>query len=129
MERPLKCITVEEAKALQKNWKDTRGKEIERAQKYEDTREFWYSIAELEEYIKYVKEKSSEQGINNPGLRIYLGAYPSRGQKKGLTNIFISPTTDEVAERSNEEDEVIYLNNYSIEPLNESQNGWPPREY
>lgn len=129
MERPAKCISVEEAKALQKYWKETRGSEIERAQKYEDTREFWYSVAELEEYIEYVKKKSGEQGIINPGLRIYLGAYPARGQKKSVTTIFISPTTDKIAENSTEENEKVHLNNYSIEPLNLSQNGYPPKEY
>lgn len=129
MERPLKCITVEEARTLQKNWKNTRGKEIERGQGYEDTREFWYSIAELEEYIEYVKEKSAEQGIKNPGLRIYLGSYPSQGQKKSLTTIFISPTMDGKQEKTSDENDEEQVNNYSIEPLNDSHNGWPPREY
>jgi|SRR5690606_16261391 len=129
MERPVKCISVEEARTLQNNWKKSRGKEIENGQGYEDTREFWYSIAELEEYIKYVKEKSGEQGIKNPGLRIYLGAYPKQGNKKSLSTIFISPTTDEVGGTSMEDNEDVYLNNYSIEPLNLSQSGWPPKEY
>ena len=82
MERPVKSIPVEAARDLQSNWKKTRGREIERGQGYEDTCEFWYSLAELEEYIKYVKEKSGEQGVNNPGVRIYLGAYPGQGPKK-----------------------------------------------
>lgn len=43
MERPVKCITVEKARELQKEWKKTRGEEIERAQLYEDTREFFYT--------------------------------------------------------------------------------------
>lgn len=129
MERPVKCITVEEARELQHNWKNTRGKEIERGQGYEDTREFWYSVAELEEYIKYVKEKSREQGVSNPGLRIYLGSYPARNKKKSLSTIFISPTMDERVENTFDDDEDVYVNNYSIEPLNLSQSGWPPREY
>ena len=128
MERPVKCITVEAARELQNNWKKTRGKEIERGQGYEDTREFWYSIAELEEYIAYVKNRSGELGAKNPGLRIYLGAYPARGQNKSLTTIFISPTMDEPVENSSDENEV-HLNNYSIDPLNDSQSGWPPRGY
>ncbi len=129
MERPVKCITVEAARDLQSNWKKTRGREIERGQGYEDTCEFWYSLAELEEYIKYVKEKSGEQGVNHPGLRIYLGAYPGQGPKKSLSTIFISPTMDEPGEKSDDNNEEIHLNNYSIEPFNESQNGWPPKEY
>ena len=129
MERPVKCIAVEEARALQNNWKKSRGREIERGQGFEDTCDFWYSIAELEEYIEYVKKKSAEQGINNPGLRIYLGAYPTQGKKKSLTTIFITPTTDEIVETSAADNEEVYINNYSIAPLNLSQSGWPPREY
>ena len=129
MERPVKCISVEEARNLQNNWKKSRGKEIASGQGYEDTREFWYSITELEEYIQYVKEKSVEQGIKNPGLRIYLGAYPKQGEKKSLSTIFISPTTDEIVETNSAENEDVYVNNYSIEPLNLSQSGWPPKEY
>lgn len=128
MERPGKCITVEEARELQKTWKETRGREIQRGQGYEDCCEFWYSVTELEEYIKYVKEKSEEQGINNPGLRIYLGAYPSQGRKKGLSTIFIAPTKDE-AEIADDESQTYRLNNYSIDPMNDSQQGWPPTEY
>lgn len=129
MERPVKCIPVEEARILQNQWKKTRGKEIERGQGYEDTREFWYSIAELEEYIKYVKKKSEEQGITNPGLRIYLGSYPSRAQKKGLTTIFITPTLPDEGMKSLNENEENHINNYSIDPMNDSNSGWPPKEY
>lgn len=126
MERPAKCITVEEARSLQDYWKETRGREIEKGQKYEDTREFWYSVAELQEYINYVKEKSADQGIDNPGMRIYLGAYPSQGGKKGLSTIFLTPTMDDTSVQGSQ---TIRLNNYSIEPMNDSQQGWPPTNY
>ncbi len=129
MAKPEKCITVEEARDLQNNWKRTRGKEIERGQGYVDTPEFWYSIAELEEYIEYVKLKSGEQGVNNPGLRIYLGAYPSLGQKKSFTTIFITPTMPMGDEKSLNENEGEQVNNYEIDPINESQQGYPPIDY
>jgi len=129
MERPVKCITVEEARALQNNWTKSRGREIERGQGYEDTREFWYSIAELEEYIEFVKEKSQEQGIKNPGLRVYLGAYPSQGQKKSFTTIFLSPTKPPAEGESLNENGEEQVNNYSIEALNDSHSGHPPQDY
>lgn len=128
MERPVKCIPVEDARELQKTWKKTRGKEIERGQGYEDCCEFWYSITELEDYIKYVKERSTEQGINNPGLRIYLGAYSSRGSNKGLSTIFITPTKEDPAIQ-NDHTLDVQINNYSIDPLNDSQQGYPPTQY
>lgn len=128
MERPVKCVTVEKARELQNEWKQSRGREIMRAQKYEDTREFWYSVEELEQYLKYVKEKSATQGIENPGIRIYFGAYPANGKERSYSTIFLSPTlgslkTLEEAEEDGGE------NNYEIEPLNSSTGGYPPKEY
>lgn len=127
MERPQKCVTVKEARELQENWKRSRGKEIERGQGYVDTREFSYSIDELQEFLDYVKEKSKEQGVKNPGIRIYLGAYPKSQQKKSYSTIFLAPTKEAVAVEENEEEG--QQNNYEIEPLNSSQGGYPPIEY
>lgn len=128
MKKPQKCVAVNEARELQENWKKSRGKEIERGQGYVDTREFWYSVEELQEYLDYVKEKSREQGVQNPGIRIYLGAYPKSQQKKSFSTVFLAPTkgSDSIIEASEENDQE---NNYEIEPLNTVQGGWPPTEY
>lgn len=127
MEKPKKCITIEEARELQNNWKGSRGKEIERGQGYEDTREFWYSLEELQEYLDYVKEKSKEQGVNKPGIRIYLSAYPKDQQKKSFSTIFLAPTKE--LSSVSETEEVESENNYEIEPLNTVSGGWPPKDY
>ena len=126
MAKPLKCIPIEEARKLQEIWKSSRGKEIERAQKYVDTREFWYSLEELQEYLNYVKEKSAEEGISNPGIRIYFGAYPGAGSKKSYSTVFLAPTKPV---KTSENPENTQENNYSIEPLNHSQGGVPPVDY
>lgn len=128
MARPQKCVTVEEARDLQENWKNSRGKEIERGQGYVDSREFWYSIEELQEYLDYVKEKSKEQGVKHPGIRIYFGAYPKSQQKRSFSTVFLAPTKEAVAEIE-ENEEIDQENNYEIEPLNSAQGGWPPTEY
>lgn len=128
MARPQKCVTVEEARDLQENWKNSRGKEIERGQGYVDSREFWYSIEELQEYLDYVKEKSKEQGVKQPGIRIYFGAYPKSQQKRSFSTVFLAPTKEAVAEIE-ENEEIDQENNYEIEPLNSAQGGWPPTEY
>lgn len=128
MPRPLKCVTVEEARKLQDQWKETRGKEIARAQKYEDTREFWYSVDELQEYLDYVKEKSAEQGVEKPGIRIYFGAYPGKGNEKSYSTIFLSPTYEK-SDSTHLTEEDGGDNNYEIDPLNNSNGGYPPREY
>lgn len=126
--RPQKCITVDEAKALQKNWKKTRAQEIERAQKYEDTREFWYSLDELQEYINYVRAKTDEQGLKNPGIRIYFGAYPQSQEDKSYSTVFLVPTSRSLSENDNIEDE-SNENNYDIDPLNHGSGGIPPTSY
>ena len=126
MAKPLKCIPTEEARKLQEKWKSSRGKEIERAQKYVDTREFWYSLEELQEYLNYVQEKSEEEGITNPGIRIYFGAYPGGGSKKSYSTVFLAPTKPlkSIADPDDTQE-----NNYSIDPLNHGQGGVPPVDY
>ena len=126
MDKPLKCIPVEKARELQELWKTSRGKEIERAQKYEDTREFWYILEELQEYLNYVKEKSEEEGIANPGIRIYFGAYPGGSSKKSYSTVFLAPTKPL---KSIEDPDDTQENNYSIDPLNHGQGGVPPVNY
>ena len=130
MAKPNKCITVDEAKALQNKWKETRALEIEQAQGYQDTREFWYSLDELQEYLDYVKDQSNAQGINKPGIRIYFGAYLKTPVKKSYATIFLAPTKEKSA-IAEEELEVSNNaeNNYAIEPFNLSHGGYPPKEY
>lgn len=126
MKKPAKCISIEEAREQQLEWVNTRGKEIERAGKYKDTRDFWYSLDELQEYLDYVREKSKEQGVNKPGIRFFLGAYsPSRN--KGYSTLFLSATKEE--DPSVESEEVEDPNNYEIEPYNTIGAGWPPTKY
>jgi len=126
MANPIKCITVEKARELQNVWKNSRGKEIERAQKYVDTREFLYSLDELQEYLDFVREKSTEQGVSNPGIRIYFAAYPNVGSQKSYSTVFLSPTYSVGTEENLEE---TVENNYTIDPLNHSSGGVPPQEY
>ena len=129
MKRPEKCISVEEARKQQDQWVNTRGKEIQRGQGYEDTREFWYSLDELQEYLDYVREKSKEQGVEKPGIRLYLGAYPKTKAKKGFSTIFLAPTKEKSINSEEETTEDGDENNYEREPMNDSQGGWPPTSY
>ena len=128
MKKPAKCISVEEARKVQDEWIRTRGKEIRRGQGYDDTREFWYSLEELQEYLDYVKEKSKEQGVKKPGIRIYLGAYPKTNGKKSYSTLFLAPTKEAVKSTDDEDDESD-ANNYNIDPLNQNNGGQPPIDY
>ncbi|TDN87611.1 hypothetical protein DET49_11159 [Salegentibacter sp. 24] len=128
MKKPKKCISVEEARKEQDEWVRTRGKDIREAEGYEDTREFWYSVEELQEYLDYVREKSKEQGVEKPGIRFYLGAYPKTKEKKSYTTMFLSPTKEAAGDTETAEDDSD-PNNYEIEPMNIITSGRPPNNY
>ncbi|MBG44575.1 MAG: hypothetical protein CL530_11480 [Aequorivita sp.] len=115
MSKPSNCITVAAARQLQDNWVATRAVDIERAMGSGDTREFLFSVAELEQFLAYVKAGS---GSMNPGIRIYFGAYDNATSDKAT--VFLAPTmgvTPGVA------------NDYSLEPLNKGITGFPPKNY
>ena len=128
MKKPAKCISVEEARKEQDEWVRTRGKDIREAEGYEDTREFWYSLDELQEYLDYVREKSKEQGVEKPGIRFYLGAYPKTKEKKSYTTMFLSPTKEPSGDSATAGEDSD-PNNYEIEPMNLTHGGEPPRNY
>lgn len=118
MTKPTKCIPVADARTLQDNWKSTREVDIESAMGVVDTREFVYSVAELQEFLDYVTTESTKQGISDPGVRIYFAAYNNLTSQKAT--IFLAPT--EGGDNDSE-------NNYKIDPLNMNNGGWPPRNY
>jgi len=129
MGKPKKCISVEEAKELQKAWCDTRTPEIDKCLGFEDTREFWWSVEDLMEYLKYVKKKSRKMGITDPGIRIYFGAYPETKCKKhkGYATVFLAPTGAPAGGMGKDGDTAP--NNYEIEAMNIGQSGEPPIVY
>ena len=128
MAKPAKCITVEKARELQENWKKSRAEEIEKGQGYQDTREFWYSLEELQEYLDYVKEESAKQDIKKPGIRIYFASYPKSNEKKSYATVFLAPTKGPSSEEDLEA-AANQANNYDIDPFNLSHGGEPPLNY
>lgn len=115
MSAPLKCITVAEAKELQDNWMATRAQQIERGMGVQDTREFLFSVAELQEFLDYVKTGSTNL---NPGVRIYFAAYDNDSTDKAT--VFLAPTNEASVDSEN---------NYNLKPLNRGIQGWPPKNY
>ncbi len=91
---PEKCISVEEARELHGNWCEHRGKHLKECLGHDDAKDFWWSVEELQEYLKYVKRESRKQGIDNPGIRVYLGAYSKDkcNAGKGYSTLFFKPT-------------------------------------
>ncbi|WP_048505117.1 hypothetical protein [Chryseobacterium angstadtii] len=73
-----------------------------------DSRWYWFSVDELEGYIKYVKENAKKQKLKNPGIRIYMGKYPvdhpkskmAKPEYAGYQTIFLVPTAQNVKKDS-----------------------------
>ena len=119
MAKPDKCISVQKAKELHDNWVSSREPAITSMRNnVQDTREFVFSVAELEEFLEYVKSESKNQGINKPGIRIYFAAYNDVNSDRAT--LFLAPTDG---------DQIDSDNNYDIEPLNFVGGGWPPKTY
>ena len=118
MGRPKNCITVTEAKALQKNWNDTRALDIERAMGSKDVCAVTFNIDQLQEFIDYVKSESATKGIDQPGIRVYFAAYNNKVTDKAT--VFLNAT---------ESDDGNSDNNYGIDPMNIGSGGYPPKAY
>ncbi len=118
MGRPKNCITVAEAKVLQKNWNDTRAVDIERAMGSKDVCAVTFNIDQLQQFIDYVKTESTKQKIDNPGIRVYFAAYNDKESNKAT--VFLNAT---------ESDDGNSANNYGIDPLNLGNDKWPPKAY
>ncbi|MGY5848539.1 hypothetical protein ACW6QP_14110 [Salegentibacter sp. HM20] len=125
MKKPAKCITREAAKDLQLRWWKTRGKAIETSEKHKDVCAVKFSVAELEEYLQYVKEKS--EGIQDPGICIWMGSYAPENGKPGLSTVFLSATKEKSEEVENDEND--FEENPEIEPYNTGSGLWPPGVY
>ena len=127
MEKPKKCISRQEAKELQTRWWQSRGKAIERSEKHTDVCAVKFSVAELVEYLKYVKEKSEEQAIEDPGFCIWMGYYAPGNRKPSLSTVFLSATKKK--SKNIEEEESDFEDNPEIEPYNTGNGLWPPGVY
>ncbi|MDY8138070.1 hypothetical protein [Aquimarina sp. 2201CG5-10] len=129
IQKPKKCISVEEARELQESWCNRKGGHLKKKLGFEDAREFHWSVAELEEYLAYVKQESAEQGIKNPGIRMYYGAYPEKKCKmgRGYSTLFLTPTG--APARSGGKDGGDEPNNYNIDSFNSGSSGIPPKNF
>lgn len=117
MAKPQNCIPVSEAKTMYTNWQQSRAPKLVRDSNPEVS-DVIFTLAELEEFIEYVKDGSADAEIADPGIRIYFAA---TGQdSKSKATVFLAPTIGINANSPN---------NYNLEPLNRGTTGWPPNDY
>lgn len=117
MAKPQKCISVQKAKELYTNWQNSRAASLS-IQGEADACEFTYSVAEMQEFLDYVKEESEKQDVKDPGIRIYFAAYNDANSNKAT--VFLAPTLGSDSDSDN---------NYNLDPFNWGQGGWPPNIY
>lgn len=96
-----KLISYKEGRVLYNEYSRTNNVVLTRSRNGEpDSRWYWFSVEDLEGYIKYVKETAKKQKLKNPGIRIYMGKYPMNHPKNkmakpeyaGYQTIFLVPT-------------------------------------
>lgn len=120
-------ITVVKAKKLQKKWWETRSIVTTNGMQHEDACQFYFSVEELQAYLQEVMTKSIQQGVQNPGINIWLGAYDATAQAPSLATVFLAPTKRVKSDDPDIEYEDVA--NDEIEPFNGVGGLWPPEEY
>ncbi|HLV39657.1 hypothetical protein [Xanthomarina sp.] len=88
---PKGLITPDEAKALDGAFNDRHALISESIVKRPDNRSAWWSLEDMQNYLKYAENESKELGYTMDGVRVYLGAYPTE-KEVGYTTMFIVPT-------------------------------------
>jgi len=136
-----KLITHEEARVLFDEYSATNNKVLMQSRNGNpDSRWYWFSIEEMEGYIKYVKENAKEKNLQNVGIRIYMGKYPAnhptnkmaKPEYAGYQTVFLMPTTktqnsENRQKRRGVADENEYIE--SIQPMNMTNLAPPPNAF
>lgn len=103
-------ITQEQAKILATEYENNNYKIINAQRKTPDSKEIYYDIDVLEEYIQYVKAEAKSKGIANVGITIAFGQYPNNGDfdKRlnpnylGYQTVFLKPTIKQIIKSPND---------------------------
>ena len=100
------ALLVKEAKTLNDNWTKYREAAVDSAAKKQgrnkDDRSVWWSIEDIENYITFSKNETSNLGFDMTGMRIYLGVYGDNAgrTKKNLSTMFWVPTVKKAKEEA-----------------------------
>ena len=87
-------ITAEQGKILATEYDNNNYKIINEQRKTPDTKQIYYDIDVLEEYIQYVKAEAKSKGIPNVGITVAFGQYPVNGDfDKRLNKAYLGQQT------------------------------------
>jgi len=137
IDAPQQTISAQEANLLEENFKQTRANVLNESLGFEDTRDFWFSIDTLKQYIAYVEQEGKRLDKSNLGIRIYFGAYPQQGNfpDPGFATVFLVPTAQESQDAPIQkgflpiQQPTPNQNIDGIDPLNFGNGGRPPNDY
>ena len=94
-ETPKGTITPAEIKVLTEAYNpryDSISSKFFRGVEGGDNRSSWYSLVELEAFIKSAKAQAGTLKHTMDGVRVYLGAHPQVGNIPGYTTLLFVPT-------------------------------------
>ncbi len=91
---PAQSISFREAKALQREFIDTRSVILDEALGFQDTRDFWFSLDTIKRYIEYVEYEAKKRGLEDLGIRIHFAAYsePQDNDRYPYATVVLVPT-------------------------------------
>ena len=97
VEAPKQTIDIKLATRLQEEYVRTRADSLNAILDKVDTRDFWFSLKTMEDYISYVKAEGSSRGYKDMGIRIFYAAYPEDIKEAdtdpGFATVVLVPTT------------------------------------
>jgi hypothetical protein len=133
---PQQIISIEEANRFEEEFKNTRSAVLDSALGFQDTRDFWFSLDSLKQYIAYVEQQGELRGKKNLGIRIYYAAYPpnSNYPDPGYATVFLVPTAQERGLSTQRgflpiDEDDLNQNIDSLAPLNYGGGGIPPNDF
>jgi len=92
MSTPKGIITSTEASTLDKAFDSRHALISTDIVKRPDNRSSWWSLSDLEGFIKHAKTQAGTLEYDLNGFRMYLGAHADSGGQVGYTTVFIVPT-------------------------------------
>lgn len=103
---PQHLISATQAEMLTAEYTEKNYKRVNEGRALPDTKEVYYDIDALQEYINYVKAEAKSRGIEDVGITIAFGQYPKsnmfdarlRKDYQGQQTVFLKATSKSVTD-------------------------------
>ncbi|PPK94820.1 hypothetical protein LY01_01573 [Nonlabens xylanidelens] len=129
-------ISNKEANRLEENYKKllyngSRDSLIDaNGEVYKDTREVWFDIEELKNYIAYIEQHGKDNNYDQLGIRVYLGTKEPIKDGKAVTTLFFYGTghANGLTSQRSTTQSALDTNIPGIDGLNKGTSGMPPKD-